>query len=287
MEAKLIVVGGDAKVTEIQLKLPTIIGRGRGATLVLPHPLVSRQHCEIYESEGKLYVRDLGSLNGTFIGNELITEAELLPGGLLTVGAVTFRAIYGELLEHEEHAKKQPQDASRKRRHDPTKTRRNEAVETVYRPNADTVRDKPEARPAPTARPAPKKVRPLGAGRETEEAALVDEEAVVDNASVVEEQAEIVQFEGAAEEGAEVADDLVEVAEAGRDEDTDLRKTLNAPKSGAASPAEDAIDEVAVVDEDDAPQSASLPASPASSPGALPESSKPDDELQAFFKKLK
>lgn len=107
MEAKLIVIGGDAKATEIKLRLPTIIGRGRGATLTLPHPLVSRQHCEIYEVEGQLHVRDLGSLNGTFIGNEPITEAPLPPGELLTVGAVTFRAIYGELLDEERRAKKE------------------------------------------------------------------------------------------------------------------------------------------------------------------------------------
>ena len=112
MEAKLIVVGGDAKTTEIKLRLPTIIGRGRGATLTLPHALVSRQHCEIYEAGGQLYVRDMGSLNGTFVGNEPITEAALPPGELLTVGAVTFRAIYGELLEEEKRARRE--DAARK-----------------------------------------------------------------------------------------------------------------------------------------------------------------------------
>lgn len=94
MEAKLVVVGGDAKPSEINLKLPSTIGRGRDATLTLPHPLVSRQHCRIYEHEGQLMVRDLGSLNGTFIGRERITEAVLPPGELLTVGTVTFRAVY-------------------------------------------------------------------------------------------------------------------------------------------------------------------------------------------------
>jgi pSer/pThr/pTyr-binding forkhead associated (FHA) protein len=112
MEAKLIVVGGDAKATEIKLRLPTIIGRGRGATLTLPHALVSRQHCEIYEAQGQLHVRDMGSLNGTFVGNEPITEAPLPPGELLTVGAVTFRAIYGELLEEEKRTRRE--DAARK-----------------------------------------------------------------------------------------------------------------------------------------------------------------------------
>ena len=96
MDVKLVVVGGDAKPTEIKLKLPAIIGRGRAASLTLPHPLVSRQHCELYESGGKLFVRDMGSLNGTFVGEEKIDEAVLDSGSLLTIGNVTFRPIYGD-----------------------------------------------------------------------------------------------------------------------------------------------------------------------------------------------
>jgi len=96
MEVKLVVVGGDAKPTEINVKLPAIIGRGRSAALTLPHPLVSRQHCELFESGGKLFVRDLGSLNGTFVGEEKIEEAGLDSGSLLTIGNVTFRPIYGD-----------------------------------------------------------------------------------------------------------------------------------------------------------------------------------------------
>ena len=94
MDAKLVVVGGDAKATEVRLKLPAVIGRGREATLTLPHPLVSRRHCEIVESNGNLIVRDMGSLNGTFINNQRITEAPLPPGELLTIGTITFRAVY-------------------------------------------------------------------------------------------------------------------------------------------------------------------------------------------------
>jgi predicted component of type VI protein secretion system len=94
LSAKLVVVGGEVKTSEIKLRLPSTIGRGRGATIMLPHPLVSRTHCELYESDGRLMVRDLGSLNGTFINNERITEAPLPAGELLTVGTVTFRAVY-------------------------------------------------------------------------------------------------------------------------------------------------------------------------------------------------
>lgn len=95
MDAKLIVVGGEVKTTEVKLKLPSIVGRGKGAGVLLQHPLVSRQHCEIYEHEGQLAVRDLGSLNGTYINNTRLTEPTVLPSGdLLTIGTVTFRAEY-------------------------------------------------------------------------------------------------------------------------------------------------------------------------------------------------
>ena len=99
MDVKLVVVGGDTSPSEIQLALPAVLGRGREVTVSLPQSLVSRKHCEVYESDDRLYVRDLGSLNGTFVGSERITVSELPPGELLTVGTVTFRAIYGEVAE--------------------------------------------------------------------------------------------------------------------------------------------------------------------------------------------
>ena len=96
LNAKLVIVGGgDAKVSEIQLHLPTTIGRSRDAKVKLPHPLVSRQHCEVFERDGQLFVRDLGSLNGTYVDSQKIeTEQALQPNHLLTLGTVTFRAIY-------------------------------------------------------------------------------------------------------------------------------------------------------------------------------------------------
>ena len=95
INAKLVVVGG-AKQTEVNLKkLPVTIGRSNDASITLPHSLVSRQHCEIFEEQGILYVRDLNSLNGTFLNNEKITGSRpLLPDQLLTLGNVTFRAAY-------------------------------------------------------------------------------------------------------------------------------------------------------------------------------------------------
>jgi len=96
LNVKLVVVGGDVKTDEIKLRLPATIGRGKGASITLAHPLVSRKHCELTEVSGQLQVRDLGSLNGTFVNNQRVSESPLKPGELLTIGTVTFRAVYEE-----------------------------------------------------------------------------------------------------------------------------------------------------------------------------------------------
>ena len=95
LQAKLIVVGGEVKTKEVNLRLPAVIGRGRDATLALPHALVSRAHCEVFERNGRLFVRDLESLNGTYVNNyKIVGDQPLMPGELLTIGTVTFRADY-------------------------------------------------------------------------------------------------------------------------------------------------------------------------------------------------
>lgn len=94
MDVTLVVVGGKTNTSEVKLSLPTTIGRGQECKLRLPQPLVSRRHCELFESQGRLRVRDLGSMNGTYVGSQRVDEAELPHEGLLTIGAVTFRALY-------------------------------------------------------------------------------------------------------------------------------------------------------------------------------------------------
>jgi len=102
---KLVVVSGEVKTKELSIKLPSTIGRGRATAVILPHPLVSRNHCELFETDGRLMVRDLGSLNGTYVNNERVTEAPLDPGDSLTVGTVTFRAEYDALRQPDDEPK--------------------------------------------------------------------------------------------------------------------------------------------------------------------------------------
>jgi hypothetical protein len=94
MEVSLIVVKGKATKARIALKLPTIIGRSREVAITIAHPMVSRQHCELFEANGVLMIRDLGSLNGTVVDGRRIKEAPLPPETEFTVGPLTFRADY-------------------------------------------------------------------------------------------------------------------------------------------------------------------------------------------------
>ncbi|MBN1396132.1 MAG: FHA domain-containing protein [Pirellulales bacterium] len=94
MDAKLIVVGGKASKGEISLKLPMTIGRSREAELTIAHPMISRRHCELFEADGLLMIRDLDSLNGTLVAGRRIKESPLPPDGEFTIGPLTFRARY-------------------------------------------------------------------------------------------------------------------------------------------------------------------------------------------------
>ncbi len=94
MFVKLIVVGGQASRRGVKLTLPAFIGRSREADLTIGHAKVSRKHCELYEYETALAVRDNKSLNGTLVNDQKITEAVVKPGDLLTVGPLTFEVQY-------------------------------------------------------------------------------------------------------------------------------------------------------------------------------------------------
>ena len=53
---------------------PIVIGRSRGASVRLDVPTVSLQHARIGFESGQFWVEDLGSTNGTFIGEKQIAS---------------------------------------------------------------------------------------------------------------------------------------------------------------------------------------------------------------------
>ena len=96
MHAKLILIEG-GKTVVIEPRLPTVIGRGTVADVRVPDSQTSRRHCELYEYEGQLAVRDLGSVNGTLVNQHKIEQDTLLStGDTLTIGKITFQIDLGD-----------------------------------------------------------------------------------------------------------------------------------------------------------------------------------------------
>jgi len=78
------------------------LGRAEDNEIVLPDPFSSSHHALIYFSEGKFFIRDNGSKNGTFLNGEKIRgEVELKKGDEILIGST--RLIFDkELSSHVE-----------------------------------------------------------------------------------------------------------------------------------------------------------------------------------------
>ncbi len=94
MEVTLVVARGKVSRGELVFVPPAVLGRGREADLTVAHPMISRLHCELYEVDGLLMVRDLGSLNGTIVHDSRVVESPLRPDDCFSVGPLTFQARY-------------------------------------------------------------------------------------------------------------------------------------------------------------------------------------------------
>ena len=69
---------------------PAQIGRGSEAAVALEQDLtVSRRHAELYEWNGALHLRDLGSSHGTYINGSRVADRPLCLGDRLVIGKST------------------------------------------------------------------------------------------------------------------------------------------------------------------------------------------------------
>ena len=79
-------------------RLPIVVGRSKDeAKFRIRHDLVSRRHCEFFERDGVVYVRDLESTNGTFVDDHQLpksTHKAVPSGAVVRVGATSFTVHY-------------------------------------------------------------------------------------------------------------------------------------------------------------------------------------------------
>lgn len=97
MDVRLVVKKGPARTREVRLPAEeSIIGRSRDCDVCIPSKEVSRRHCLLHHEDGKLFIEDLNSANGTYLNGELVSGRQRVNSGdQLKVGPLTFTVEMG------------------------------------------------------------------------------------------------------------------------------------------------------------------------------------------------
>jgi pSer/pThr/pTyr-binding forkhead associated (FHA) protein len=93
MRAQLMPLDGGAPVELV--KDLVLVGRKDDCDLRLEHKSVSKMHCVIVKTDGLLFLRDLGSTNGTRVNGQRVRRAALLPNDQLGIANYKFRVHLG------------------------------------------------------------------------------------------------------------------------------------------------------------------------------------------------
>src|SRR5262245_52166340 len=88
----LVVSQGKQEGKTLEIKLPQfLVGRDAQCHLRPASPLISKRHCAILQKDGKVFVRDFDSTNGTFVNDEPVKgERELQNDDQLKIGPILF-----------------------------------------------------------------------------------------------------------------------------------------------------------------------------------------------------
>lgn len=97
MNVRFVVVAPESKKGTFTVRLPIVVGRSEEAKFRIQQDRVSRKHCEFLGQDGVVFLRDLGSTNGTFLDGEQVPASEKTPiksGAVVRVGGLAFRVEY-------------------------------------------------------------------------------------------------------------------------------------------------------------------------------------------------
>lgn len=95
---RLVVVDGAeshlAPGAAFALRPVTRVGRHPESTIAIDEPFVSSEHAELAYDNGRWWLRDLGSTNGTFVNGAPVSVATgVRPGDIVQFGRITLRFV--------------------------------------------------------------------------------------------------------------------------------------------------------------------------------------------------
>ena len=91
MNVTLVTVDSEGNTRDAAMKRARLlIGRREGCDVRIPIASISREHCEVRIEDGRVFVKDLGSSNGTYVNRQRVQEVQLSPGDLIAVGPAVF-----------------------------------------------------------------------------------------------------------------------------------------------------------------------------------------------------
>lgn len=97
MSAKLQILSGKRQGTVFDLPDTDVdIGNRKSAKLSIRDPWISYNHAKITTQDGKFFIEDLGSSNGTWINGKKITRQELRSNVLIYLGKTKVKFIVGD-----------------------------------------------------------------------------------------------------------------------------------------------------------------------------------------------
>jgi predicted component of type VI protein secretion system len=99
MDVKLHLIKGNPKGKEVEVPTGILkVGRAEDSDLIIASTRISRHHCEIINEGGKLFLRDNGSGNGSFVnGVKVVGEQALKAGDEVAIGPLTFALVIDDV----------------------------------------------------------------------------------------------------------------------------------------------------------------------------------------------